>query len=158
MEDLWRRTSWPQDALNFNARFPGCSVNGTWVLEACIDYVSYGKVFLISRENFPVSLPETPPYPLQKSSVWDISIGSEYIEILSTLCCFTLLLNCSLIFFHYYHSIKHLLHQHVYCSILYVYYTFAWENDLNRFKEFLTYSCSFFHYMYYDVCTILGLL
>ena len=112
-KDLWRRTSWPQDALNFNARFPGCSVNGTWVLEACIRFLwesvpDFGHD--TNRENFPVSLRETLTYQQQKSSVWDI--GAEYIEILSTLCC--LLLNCSLIiFFHFYHSIKHLLHQHV---------------------------------------------
>ena len=99
-KDLWRRTSWPQDALNFNARFPGCSVSGAWVLEACIRFL-WESVPDFShdtgRENFPISLPETPTYQQHKYSVWDMSIGPEYIEILSTLCC--LLLNCSLIFF-----------------------------------------------------------
>ena len=49
---------------------------------------------------------------------------------ISTLCC--LLLHCS--FFQYYHSIKHLLHHYV-CNVLYIYYRFALENNLNCFKN-----------------------
>ena len=66
----------------------------TRVLEACIwfrwesvpDFGNY-----TGWENFPMSLPKTPPYPQNKPSVRDMTIGSENRVILLTLWCLFLI-------------------------------------------------------------------
>ena len=147
----------PQDAWNFNARFPGCSVNGMWVLEVCIHFLwesvpNFGHD--TRRENLPMSLPETPPYPQHKFSVWEMSIGSEYIIILLTLCC--LLLNCSVFFFSLLADNKTSTLSK--CIQYTIYITGLFEKmiwiDLKKILFILVLS---FHYMYYDVCKILGI-
>ena len=125
-KNLWWRTSWPEDALNFNARFLGWfSVNGTWVLEVCI-YVSNGKVFLIWSRHEPGEFSGVFSWdasiPKAKPSVWDVSIGSEYFVLFAIKLFLT-------VFF----SIKHITIYTVY----YLYITGVLENmiwiDLKNF-------------------------